>query len=62
MDVQIMIDPIEEDLIDGGAEEQLQINNSNIKLIHLGTAYDIILHDIKENCARKLCVCLGQNY
>lgn len=60
LDVQTTIDPIETDFICGGAEERLKINSSEIKMIHLSKAYDIILTDIVENRSRKICKYKGQ--
>lgn len=60
LDVQTLIDPIEPDFITQGVEKQIYINSSELKLIHLGRSYDILLQDIVENNSRKLCTFKGQ--
>lgn len=60
LDVENTIDPIEPDLVAGGAEEIIKINSSEIKIIDFSKAYDIILKDIVENKSRKICTYLGQ--
>lgn len=60
MDVEVTIDPIEEDLKKKSIEQEIQINSSVIKEIHMGDAYDIIMNDIIENKSRKLCIYKGQ--
>ena len=60
LDVQTLIDPIENDFINEGAEQKININNSEIKKIHMGLAYDIMMRDIVENRSRKLCRYIGQ--
>ena len=60
MDVVATIDPIEEDLIAAKAERTFSINNSKIKEIYLGDAYEVFLNDILYNKSRKLCTYKGQ--
>lgn len=60
MDVEVTIDPIEEDFINKGIEQEIHINRSVIKEIRMGDAYDIIMNDIIENKSRKLCIYKGQ--
>ena len=52
---EILLDPMEEDLISAGVEKKYIVNRSEIKLIYLGAAYDIILRDILDNGSKKLC-------
>lgn len=60
LDVQTSIDPIEDDFRRTGVEREFKVNNSEIKLIRLGDAYDIIMKDIQDNKSRKLCSYMGQ--
>lgn len=60
LDVVTTIDPIEEDLIKCKSEEKFTINSSEIKMIYLGYAYDVLLNDIVNNRSRKLCNYKGQ--
>lgn len=60
LDVQTTIDPIEEDFIRQGAQKNLVINNSKVKCIYLAKAYEIMINDIRNNRARKLCNYKGQ--
>lgn len=61
MDVHVTIDPIYQDFIaKGAAKEPIQINHSEISLIYLGKAYDVVLKDIKENRSGKICTYIGQ--
>ncbi len=60
LDVCVTIDPLEDDLIKGGAETRYSVNGIDVKLIRMGDAYDVILRDIVENSSRKLCTYIGQ--
>ena len=60
MDVNTLINPIEEDLLEAQAEKKYFINHSEIKRVYLGQAYDVLLKDIRENRSRKLCTFIGQ--
>ena len=60
MDVEMTIDPVEEDLLQLGAEEIIKINSSEIKHIKMGEAYPILLHDVLSNNSKKLCHFKGQ--
>lgn len=60
LDVETAIDPIEPDFLSAGAEEIIHINSSEMKLVHLGQCYDILIDDIVNNRARKLCTYKGQ--
>lgn len=60
MNVETTIDPIQEELIQLGAEDIIKINSSEIKHIKMGEAYPILLNDILNNNSRKLCHFRGQ--
>lgn len=60
LDVNTTIDPIEPDFINANVEKVIQINSSEIKELHMGEAYDILLKDIVQNRSRKLCTYKGQ--
>lgn len=60
LDVNTTIDPIEPDFINANVEKVIRINSSEIKELHMGEAYDILLKDIVQNRSRKLCTYKGQ--
>lgn len=60
LDVEVTVNPIESDFINQGVEKIFQVNNSTIKRIMLGDAYNILLDDIVHNRAKKLCTYIGQ--
>ena len=60
-DVITTIDPIEKDLKEANIEREIRVNSSVIKEIYLGEAYDVLLDDILNNRARKLCTYNGQD-
>ena len=61
LDVQTTIDPIEEDFVKSGCSKRFSINSSNILMVKLGDAYEVILNDIVNNNSRKVCKFKGQN-
>ncbi|MCM1264210.1 MAG: AAC(3) family N-acetyltransferase [Butyrivibrio sp.] len=60
LDVRTTINPIENDLINRNAERIFCVNNSKIKEVHLGQAYNVLLEDILHNRSRKLCTYKNQ--
>ncbi|MDO4566052.1 MAG: AAC(3) family N-acetyltransferase [Oscillospiraceae bacterium] len=60
LDVETTIDPIEEDLLAARALKKYRVNNSIIKLVFMGQAYEVLTKDITENKSRKLCTYKGQ--
>jgi aminoglycoside 3-N-acetyltransferase len=60
LDVINLIDPIEKDFLEQGAESIIKINSSEIKKIALQPVYDILIEDIIHNKSRKLCTYIGQ--
>lgn len=60
LDVHQVIDRIEPDLLEQGAERKITIGRSLIRIVSLKKAYDIAMKDILENRSRKLCAYIGQ--
>lgn len=60
MDVVPTMDPIEDDLLAGGAETKLAINSTLIRRLDMAKAYDIMMDDVLHNKSRKLCTYKGQ--
>lgn len=54
------IDPLESDFLNARAETVFKINSSEVKLVYLDKAHEIILNDIKTNSSKKICKYKGQ--
>ena len=60
LDVHQVIDRIEPDLLEQGAERKIYINRSVIRIVSLKQAHEIAMKDVVENRSRKLCAYIGQ--
>lgn len=58
--VHVMIDPMEPQFIQQGAQKSYRINQTDFRLLDLGRAYEAMRDDILYNRSRKLCTYDGQ--
>lgn len=55
LNVENIIDPFDLIFEKNGIERLITINNSTIRIIELGKAFDLILNDIKNNSSKTIC-------
>lgn len=60
MNVQVTINPMEEQFVQAGAVHAYEINGVDFRLLELGTAYELMREDILHNRSRNLCTYEGQ--